>query len=306
MATRAADIASKPAWQTDPFHESATWMLIMRRHTANAGFGLAATLLLVGWLTRDLGWLTPKRGLGYALGFLSLGCMITLLMYPLRKRLRLLKFVGPLPKWFRAHMILGIAAPIAALCHAGFQLGSLNSRIALFSALAVAGSGLVGRFIYSKIHRGLYGRKATLKELLAQVKVTTPGVGKLGTLLPELQTRMTQFDRQVLVPPKNYFESLKLPFVLAVKCRLQYIRLSQFTRVSLSYKASRCDVIAAHAPRLEQAIQMHIRNHLAHVQRVASFIAYERLFSVWHKIHLPFFVLLVVSVVVHLIVVHLY
>lgn len=275
-------------------------------HRTVFGFGLAAGLLLIGWLIRDQKWIMPDRGIGYMLGVASLCCMVTLLLYPLRKRFRILKFIGPLPKWFRNHMVLGVTAPLAALYHCNFELGSLNSRIALFSALAVASSGLIGRFIYSKIHHGLYGRKANLKELLAQVKVTNPGVGKLGAFLPELRARMTQFDRQVLVPPKGIAESIKLPLVLAFKCRLQYIRLCRFARLSLSHEASHSRVVAAHADSLERSIRLHIRDHLRHVQRVASFIAYDRLFALWHKVHFPFFVLLFVSVLVHVIVVHVY
>ena len=204
-------------WQQDPFgHSTWTWIGFYREHRSTLGFGLAATLVLVGWLLRDKHWLTAERGLGYLLGIVSVCCILILLLYPLRKRFRILKFIGPLPKWFRKHMILGVSAPIAALYHCNFQLGSLNSQIALFSALAVAGSGLVGRFIYSKIHHGLFGRKANLKELLARVKVTTPGVGKLGTFVPELTTRIAQFDREVLVPPKGIISCIRLPIVLSI------------------------------------------------------------------------------------------
>lgn len=306
MATRAADLVSRPWWRIAPFREPPAWLQFLQRHRTLLSAALVTLLLLIGWVIRDAGWLTAKRGLGYALGYVSLACMITLLVYPLRKRFRVLKFIGPLPKWFRAHMVLGISAPIAALYHAGFQLGSLNSRIALFSGLAVSGSGLIGRFIYSKIHRGLYGRKATLKELLAQVRLTTPGVGRLGTFMPELHARMTRFDKEVLVPPKGILDCMKLPFVLAFKCRLQYFRLARFTRLTLAFKAQRSDALAAHLPRFEKVIRQHIRTHLQHVQRVATFIAYERLFSLWHKVHVPFFVLLVVCVFVHVLVVHLY
>lgn len=255
---------------------------------------------------RDKHWLTAEHGVGYALGIVSISCMAVLLLYPLRKRFRFLRFLGPLKKWFRNHMILGVSAPIAALYHCNFQLGSLNSRIALFSALIVAGSGLFGRFIYSKIHHGLYGRKAQLKELLAQVKLTMPGVGQLGNFIPELTSRITAFDREVLVPPKGMLESIRLPFALAVRTRIQYIRLVRFTRLSLRHEASRSPVVAEHRVRLERTVLRHVRNHLRHVRRVAEFTAYERLFALWHKIHLPFFVLLVVTVTVHVAVVHLY
>ena len=306
MATRATDVQSAHQWQQDPFGGGLSWRQRIRKHKSAVGFGLAASLVLAGWLIRDQHWLTAEHGVGYALGIVSVSCMTILLLYPLRKRYRFLKFIGPLPKWFRNHMVLGVSAPIAALYHCNFQLGSLNSRIALFSALAVAGSGLIGRFIYSKIHHGLYGRKANLKELLARVKVSTPGVGRLGAFLPKLNEEMMKFDREVLVPPQGLFQCIKLPFVLAIRTRLQYRRLMRFTRLTLAHQADRSSVVAEHRDRLESIIESYVRTHLHHVQRVASFTAYDRLFALWHKVHFPFFVLLFTSVIIHVAVVHLY
>lgn len=307
MAARAADVQTTHQWQQDPFgRKEWAWRDFFRRHKGALGFGLAATVLLAGWLLKDSRWITPESGLGYLLGIVSVSCMAILLLYPLRKRFRFLKFIGPLPKWFRNHMILGVSAPIAALYHCNFQHGSLNSRIALYSALAVAGSGLVGRFIYSKIHHGLYGRKSNLKERLARVKLTTPGVGKMGALMPELTARIAHFDRAVLIPPKGTFECIRLPIVLWFKTRIQYFRLRKYTRLSLAYQANRSPAIAAHRTQLEKTIAQYIRNHLRHVRRVAEFTAYDRLFALWHKVHFPFFVLLLISVVVHIAVVYLY
>lgn len=307
MAVRAEDFQSAPQWKESPFDGGVSRPLrIPKEHRTKLGFGIAAFLLLFGWLTRERGFFSAEEGIGYALGIVSVSCMLILLLYPLRKRFRILKFIGPLPKWFRNHMILGVSAPLAALYHCNFQLGSLNSRIALFSALLVAGSGLVGRFIYSKIHHGLYGKKANLKELLARVKLTMPGEGVLGAFVPELMKRITAFDREVLVPPKGIVDSLKLPFVLAVKTRVQYYRLSRFTRQSLVMHAMRSAVVAKHQAQLERAVCKYVATHLRHVRRVAEFTAYDRLFALWHKVHFPFFVTLLISVVIHIAVVHLY
>lgn len=306
MATRAIDVAPAPASNLDAFGVASSRPKFFRNHKAAIGFSFASALVIVGWLIRDQHWLTAEHGVGYALGIVSACCMLVLLLYPLRKRYRFLKFIGPLPKWFRNHMLLGISAPIVALYHCNFQLGSLNSRIALFSALTVAGSGLVGRFIYSKIHHGLYGKKANLKELLNRVKLTSPGVGKLGTFVPELMGRIRRFDNDVLVPPESIFECMRLPLMLALRTRLHYWKLLRFTRLSLDYQAKRSDTVRAHRDRFELVVRRYIRNHLGHVQRVATFTAYDRLFALWHKLHFPFFVLLLISVIVHIAVVHLY
>ncbi len=307
MAVRAADMQPTRRWGRDPFsRRKSSWPQFFREHRALLGFGLASVLLLFGWLSRDQQFLTAENGIGYMLGVVSVVCILLLLLYPLRKRVRIFKFLGPLSMWFRNHMVLGVTAPIAALYHCNFQLGSLNSRIALFSALLVAGSGLIGRFIYSKIHHGLYGRKANLKELLARVKLTAPCDGKLGIFVPELMKRITQFDREVLVPPKGIIDSIKLPFFLAVKTRLQYFRLERFTRQSLVFEAKRSHLVAKQRKQFERATLQYVRTHLQHVRRVAEFNAYDRLFALWHKVHLPFFVVLLVSVIVHVFVVHLY
>lgn len=307
MVTKAADASAPHQWASDPFESTGPrWKEVLRNNSGIIGFATAATLIVAGWLLKDLELLNAGSGLGYALGILSVTCMLVLLLYPLRKKFRVLKFIGPLSKWFRNHMVLGVTAPIAALYHCNFQPGSLNSRIALYSALAVAGSGLIGRFIYSKIHRGLYGRRTTLKELLAGVKATSPGAGRLGAFVPELTQRMTRFDKAVMVPPKSIFECVRLPFILFVRTRLHYFRLMRFSRAALAYEARESAEIAKHRKQLEQAVRRHVRKHLYHVRRVAEFTAYERLFSLWHKLHFPFFVVLIITVILHVAVVHLY
>ena len=307
MAVRAEDVQAVHAWKEDPFGAGRTdWRKFVSKHRGWLGLGLAAIAIFVGWRLRDRNYLNAEEGLGYALGIVSVACMLILLLYPLRKRFKFLKFIGPLPKWFRNHMVLGAFAPIAALYHCNFQLGSLNSRIALFSALIVAGSGLIGRFIYSRIHRGLYGRKSNLKELLAQVKFTAPGEGVLGTFISELMQRLATFDRSVMVPPKGWLDCFRMPILLFFQTRIQYFRLARFARASLQYQASRSPVVAEHQAQLERAVCNFIATHLRRVRRVAEFTAYERLFALWHKIHVPFFVSLVLSVSVHVLVVHLY
>ena len=141
MSVRAADAQSERQWGSNPFGSDGLRKIqVFRGNRAWLGIGVAASMLLFGWLSRKKEFLTADHGIGYALGVVSVLCMLVLLLYPLRKRYRQLKFLGPLPRWFRNHMVLGVTAPIAALYHCNFTLGSLNSRIALFSALSGAAS----------------------------------------------------------------------------------------------------------------------------------------------------------------------
>jgi len=49
-----------------------------------------------------------------------------------------------------------------------------------------------------------------------------------------------------------------------------------------------------------------IDNTLQAVQRRAQFSTYERLFSLWHVIHIPFLCMLVITALLHVVAVHVY
>jgi len=49
-----------------------------------------------------------------------------------------------------------------------------------------------------------------------------------------------------------------------------------------------------------------VAERLRMARAAAQFATYERLFSLWHVLHVPFVYMLVVSAVVHVIAVHMY
>src|SRR5512139_367919 len=138
-------------------------MLPVARRIALAA--VAVALLLAGWHVRSHAPYTSNSDFAYYLGLAGGMLMLALLLYPLRKRMRILQALGPLRFWFRFHMIAGMLGPILVLFHSTFQVRSMNAAVALASMLLVASSGIVGRFIYRRIHRGLYGSRTTHEEL---------------------------------------------------------------------------------------------------------------------------------------------
>jgi len=149
---------------------------IARRRGSDAGIVVLLFPLVLGcataWALRDELDLTPETGLGYGLGVAGFAMMALLLLYSPRKRLRALHSWGPLARWFRWHMALGLLGPTAILLHANFRLGSSNSTVALCSMLLVAASGVAGRFIYARIHHGLYGRRVSLEEIRRELSAS--------------------------------------------------------------------------------------------------------------------------------------
>ena len=307
MRPRAVPAAPTPARPPRPSPPPLPrWRRIYKKWGATLGLLLAATAVAIGYYGRDSRRIFADEGLGYFLGIIGSLLILVLLTYPLRKRVRLLRFIGPIKNWFRLHMTLGVIGPVAILYHSNFMLGSVNSTAALFSMLLVAGSGLVGRFLYTKIHRGLYGRKTSLKELLAGVRLSTAEAGGAAQFVPHLMEQIAEYDREVLKPPQSTLQAMTLPLRLTLKTRVGYRTITAFVAERLDEQSVVSPAVALHKDRLQAACEAFVKEHLKRVRRVAAFAAYERLFALWHKIHLPFFYLLLVTAIVHVIAVHVY
>jgi hypothetical protein len=280
-----------------------------RRRLLSSGrlfFVLVSALLYLGWTTPTERYINPNRGLGYALGIVGGSLMLVLLVYSLRKRWSWLAFLGSTPGWFRFHMVLGIAGPVCILYHSNFGTGATNSNVALFSMLTVAGSGLIGRYIYAHIHHGLYGRKLELGELRAGADGLRSLSGRIS-FLPELVARIdTAEERLLKAGPHLSFLGFAKPMVvgtLALKTRWE---LHHYIRHSLHAGARRSAVVALEHKRLGLTARAYADRRLAATRRVASFEGYERLFSLWHALHIPLIFMMVIAAVIHVIAVHVY
>jgi len=251
-----------------------------------------AALLWAAWRVRDELYLRAEEGLGYALGIVGLSCMVLLLLYSLRKRTRLVRGPGALRHWFRAHMVLGIVGPTAILLHSNFNLGSRNSTAALVSMLLVAGSGYVGRFIYARIHRGLFGERRQLNELRSEAEVGFGAAEGLLRLDPALQTRFDAFEDAALTPPAGLVGAM--------------LRLSRAgSRARALRRASRLSLDGSDHPN-PWVLEAAFEEYVAAALRVARFSLYERLFSLWHAVHLPLAFILFGAAAVHVLAVHMF
>ena len=270
-------------------------------------FAIGALLaLILGWWLPTERYITPERGVGYTLGIVGGSCMLLLLLYSARKRVRWLRAIGPVARWFRGHMVLGIIGPLCILYHSNFGLGATNSNVALFSMLTVAGSGLVGRYIYSRIHLGLYGRKLDLRELQDGVE----GLRAAGTniaFLPELVTRLEACEKTLLASgPRLPMLGFAKPVVVAVHAIAARLRLHRYVRKALRAASRQSAALAGERTRLRRAAFAYVDKRLLATRRVAEFEGYERLFSLWHALHLPLIFMLLVAGIVHVIAVNVY
>ena len=254
--------------------------------------------------------------LGYNLGLAGGLMMLVLLLYPLRKRFRFASKMGALPKWFRWHMLLGILGPLTIIFHSTYHvyipyihpIGSPNAAVAMFSMLLVAGSGIFGRFFYTKIHHGLYGRMSTLGELRSNLENSedvkavfnvAPGIGKA---LEDFRTRVDAYAQQSGSGFMNFFtvgfQTMKLSRSLPREISLVMHDQAVENNFNSEQRAN-----------MEQRVldyQKMIVSYLNAVRDASQFSTYERLFSWWHIFHVPLVYLMVFSALYHVYAVHFY
>ena len=167
-------------------------------------------ILAFGWVYRGHEVIAPQKGLGYALGIVGGTMMLLVLLYPLRKRVRFMRNWARLAPWFRWHMVLGCLGPVLVVVHSNFQTQSLNGLMALVSTLIVAGSGVVGRYLYVRIHRGLYGAKVEARELLNDAASLRPALAVQGASGSSgWEEQLKALENQALAPSPSLYAAMR-------------------------------------------------------------------------------------------------
>ncbi len=173
-------------------------------------------------------YITPDRGLGYALGIIGGSMMMVLLMYPARKRAAWLKIFGGVGGWFRAHMTLGVVGPLLVLFHANFSLGATNSNVAL--CLHAAGFGQRPDrplHLHPRVRWLGHAHATSLEELQATAELLRKQTTTV-TLLPNFLTRH-RVRGAALVPARQgrAVGALLYPVTIGLRSVLARWRLEQ-------------------------------------------------------------------------------
>jgi len=259
-----------------------------------------AVVLLYGWTLRDENYLTAEEGAGYLLGIVGGSAMLVILLYPLSKRVALLTRLIASRYWFGVHMFMGTVGPAMILFHSNFQMGSTNSSIALISMLLSAGSGIVGRYFYTSIHHGLYGKHVTLMELKQKTENDHSELLTLYAKDEKLNKQLIKMEETALRPYPSLITSLLHVIYLAVnapRLRRRILRLLKKIYAEDSDNKTLPD---------SKVVSRLVKHYTLALRRTAAFKVYERLFSMWHILHLPLFFMMIITAVIHIFAVHLY
>lgn len=264
------------------------------------GVLLMALMTWAAYLVAAGKYYTPRSGFGFYIGVIGTLMMLALLAYPLRKHVSWMQRWGSLKHWFRIHMIMGIVGPTLVLFHSTFHIRSTNAAVALVSMLGVVISGVVGRFVYTKIHYGLYGSRATLEKVREEFSGQADETKSRLHFAPRVEQWLQSYEQKSTQPDRSlgastwHFLTLGLTrSIIEFRCTRELKRL----------------LLSEHRPEFRrgapEAIAL-VSSYLREVERVAHFTTYERLFSLWHVLHIPLIYLLAASTVFHILAAYMY
>jgi hypothetical protein len=164
--------------------------------------------------------------------------------------------------------------------------------------LLVMGSGIVGRFLYARITDELHGRRANLRELRKRLEVSRERLEDWLPLDSATRARLATLEAAARASAGDWRAGIvwlgRLPL------RARRLRASVLRDVALRNH----DPIARQTST-RMACE-RIDSYVSAVLKEAQFTFYERLFSLWHALHLPLFALLMAAGVIHVIAVHMY
>ena len=249
--------------------------------------------------------LSPKDGLGYYLGIVGGLMMLAVLIYPARKHYKFLQTWGTVPGWFQAHMILGVVGPAMVVIHSGFVMNSKNGTVAMIAMLLVVGSGIVGRYIYAHLHSGIYGQRAEVDDLIKAVEQSESAMAIGSPISAAALDDLRKLADSTLASTRSVagsFAFLRSPRQRqTLKRQLHSDIETAVAEAALRSPASpslvRQELDKAHAG-LDEFFYL--------VERIGSLRFYERMFHAWHVLHMPLYLLLIVTGVLHVFSVHLY
>lgn len=278
------------------------WNAVSRMGKAAAALAIRIAVLAAlgaAWLVSGGALYSPGSGVGYWLGVVGASLMLVPLLYPLRKRVRRRSILGPLKRRFRVDLFAGILGPVAILFHSIFHVDSFSAGIALASMLLVVASGTVGHYLYLKIHDGLCGSRANAAELKRVLAQQLEALRPLLARLPFVAAEFGRYSALVQRRPIGSWE--RVIHFASLGCRRR--AAAWRVRRAIGYYSS--DPYGVVLGSVHDAAET-LDATLAAIQRSAQFATYERLFSRWHALHIPFLLLLVIAALMHVAAVHAY
>jgi hypothetical protein len=230
--------------------------------------------------------LRPSGPVGVDLALLGVASFIGIFLYAIRKRSKILGKVGKTKNWLDVHVVMGISAPLLITFHAGFKMRGL-AGISYWIMIAVALSGVVGRYLYSQIPRRINAAELSLQEMQAMTDELTAQLQRQSLVSTE------QLKPLLAVPGKETVEAMPVlaALLLMAVCDLKrpflVARIRRRALAGAEMITTLWGLLPSPEAGLEKVIELARRR--SWMATKISFLAKtHQVFHLWHVVHRPF------------------
>lgn len=229
--------------------------------------------------------LKPGGTWGLTFGIVGAAMMVVMLLYSVRKRFVALRRLGPVSEWLDFHILFGICGPLFILLHSSFKVQGLVA-LSFWSMVAVATSGIAGRYLYRQIPHSTAGDELSLAEVerldqeLARQLMTEAGLdAEAIRQLDAVAAFGTSGNRSLIG--------------LALRFPLDSIQLSRRLRRFRRQFSPR-------DRHLRRRYELLVRHKVSLRRRILLWQRVRELFHYWHVFHKPFAVIMYLFMFVHI------
>ena len=236
----------------------------------------------------DYETMKPSGDYSHGLGIIGASLIIIgVSTYSTRKRMRMLWKLGKLSRWLEFHITVCLLGPILVIFHTTFKAGGVAS-ISLWTMLSVAASGVIGRFLYVQIPRNIQGGELTATQIDGELD-------RLGTVLSS-----TPVGAAMMKGIDERFSAYRRPETLTQAIG-GFFHLHSIRK---SVKSSVIQYVRQGALSRHQARQLYktAAARALLLQKTLALSQVEKLFYYWHAVHLPFTVIMFLTLAAHVVV----
>jgi hypothetical protein len=254
------------------------------------GYSYYTTPFEQRFFSQDHELLKPSGMWGHGFGIIgSILMIIGVLIYMIRKRVKSFVHLGILKHWLELHIFLCTLGPILVLFHTAFKFGGIVS-VSFWSMVAVFLSGIVGRFIYVRIPHTIEGKEMNMQQINNINENLTYKLSSEYNLLNTTMEKISEFS-QILHKGRASFGHLIVSIIPTY--------LENRKKISFITKELKSNNISKHQ---RKEITKLIKEKISISNRIHYLRLMQSLFKYWHVAHLPFALIMLIIMFIHIIV----
>lgn len=231
--------------------------------------------------------LKPSGIIGHGLGIIgSLMMIVGVVLYMVRKRVKSFARVGAIKNWLELHIFLCSLGPVLVLFHTAFKFGGIVA-LSFWCMVAVVISGVIGRFIYVQIPRSIRGNEYSMEELKMLNQSFSEKLKNEFNMDNSLLAKLEYFASLKVYKSPNLFSIIPLTIKDHLANKKILTELKTHLRSENISDKSINQIVAICNSKLVLSRKISLLNSV------------QEMFRYWHIIHLPFAIVMLLIMILH-------